>query len=44
VRARQHIYRHWVDETHDQAAERQRWIDQHIHRSQDQGLDYGIDL
>jgi hypothetical protein len=27
-------------------AERQRWIDQHIgrDRSQDQGLDYGIDL
>ncbi|MGO9356027.1 MAG: hypothetical protein ACLP3C_36330 [Mycobacterium sp.] len=44
VRARQHIYRHWVDETQDQATERQRWIDQHFHRSQDQGLEYGIDL
>jgi hypothetical protein len=39
-----HTDRHWVDETHDQAAERRRWIDQHIHRNQDQGLDYGIDL
>ena len=33
-----------VDETQEHAAERQRWIEQHISRSQDQGLDYGIDL
>jgi len=33
-----------VDAIQDQVAEPQRWIDQHTHRSQDQGLDYGIDL
>jgi hypothetical protein len=44
AQARQRAYRHWVDETWDQAAERQRWIDQHIDRSQTQSLDYSIDL
>jgi len=32
------------DEAQELLAERQRWIEQHITRSQDQGLDYGIEL
>ena len=44
VHARRAAYRHWCDETAELLAERERWIDQHIHRSHDRGLDYGIDL
>jgi hypothetical protein len=46
VQSRRTAYRHWREETQELVAERQRWIDQHIgrDRSQDQGLDYGIDL
>ena len=46
VQSRRTAYRHWHEETQELVAERQRWIDQHIgrDRSQDQGLDYGIDL
>ena len=44
VQRRRAAYRHSEEETQDLLAERQRWIDQHIHRSQDRGLDYGIDL
>jgi hypothetical protein len=44
VRAQQRAYRNWYAEVHKQQAERQRWIDRHISRSQDQGLDYGVDL
>jgi len=46
VQSRRTAYRHWHEETQELAAERQRWIDQHIgrDRSEDQGLDYGIDL
>ena len=44
VQAGRAAYRHWCDETAELLAERERWIDQHIHRSHDRGLDYGIDL
>ncbi len=44
VQRRRAAYRHWQEETQELLAERHRWNDQHIHRSQDQGLDYGIDL
>ena len=46
VQSRRTAYRHGHKETQELVAERQRWIDQHIgrDRSQDQGLDYGIDL
>ena len=46
IQSRRTAYRHWHEETQELVAERQRWIDQHIgrDRSQDQGLDYGIDL
>jgi hypothetical protein len=46
VQSRRTAYRHWHEETQELVAERQRWIDQHIgrDRSQDQGLDDGIDL
>ena len=37
-------YRHWQEQTQDMLAEQQRWIEQHISRSQHQGLDYGLDL
>jgi hypothetical protein len=45
VQSRRTAYRHWHEETQELVAERHRWIDQHIgrDRSQDQGLDYGID-
>jgi hypothetical protein len=32
VQRRRAAYRHWIDETQEQAAERQRWTDRHIHR------------
>ena len=46
VQSRRTAYRHWHEEPLELVAERQRWIDQHIgrDRSQDQGLDDGIDL
>ncbi len=46
VQSRRTAYRHWHEETQELVTERQRWIDQHIgrDRSQDQGLDHGIDL
>jgi len=44
VQARRAAYRNWCDETAQLLAERQRWIDQHLSRSRDPGLDYGIDL
>jgi ATP-dependent exoDNAse (exonuclease V) alpha subunit len=46
VRARRTAYRHWYEETQEQLAQRQQWIDQHLSRDrgQDQSLDYGLDL
>jgi len=46
VRARQRTHRQWVDQTQQQAIDRQRWIDRHLSRdrSQDRGLDCGLDL
>lgn len=44
VQARRTAYRHWVDAMQEQAAERERWIDQQLSRSRDQGLDYGLEL
>ena len=44
VQARRTAYRHWVDAMQEQAAERERGIDQHLSRSRDQGRDYGLDL
>ena len=44
VQARRTAYRHWVDAMQEQAAERERWIDHHLSRSRDQGLDYGLEL
>ena len=46
VQSRRTAYRHWHEETPGLVAERQRWIDQRIgrDRSEDQGLDDGIDL
>ena len=43
VQARRTAYRKW-NEAAQELLERQRWIDQHLSRSQDQGLDHGIDL
>jgi hypothetical protein len=43
VQARRTAYRQW-NEAAQELLERQRWIDQHLSRSQDQGLDHGIDL
>ena len=37
-------YRSWCAETHERVLQRQQWIEQHISRSQDHGLEYGIDL
>jgi hypothetical protein len=42
VHARRAAYQHWCEETAERAAERQQWI--HLSRSQNQSLDYGIDL
>ena len=44
VQARRTAYRHWVDAMQEQAADRERWIDQQLSRSRDQGLDYGLEL
>lgn len=46
LQARRSVYARWQDATLDQALERQRWIDQHMHRdrSHEQSFDYGIDL
>jgi hypothetical protein len=46
LHARRGAYARWQDATLDQVLERQRWIDQHVHRdrSREQSLDYGIDL
>ena len=44
VHARRAAYQRWCDETAQLAAERERWIDQHVSRQQDRGLDYGIDV
>jgi hypothetical protein len=44
VQARRVAYRSWRDETAQLLAERERWIEQHLSRQQDRGLDYGIDL
>jgi hypothetical protein len=41
---RQTAYQHWHQERQDLLAEQQRWIDQHLHRSRDQGIDYGLEL
>jgi hypothetical protein len=44
VHARRLAYRSWCAETHERVLQRQQWIEQHISRSQDHGLEYGIDL
>jgi conjugative relaxase-like TrwC/TraI family protein len=46
VHTRQIAYRHWQDELVERAVQRQRWIDQHVHRSRDQGIDQseGLEL
>src|SRR5258705_3120403 len=44
VQARRATYCRWQEQTQDMLAEQQRWIEQHISRSQHQGLDYGLDL
>lgn len=44
IGARRIGYRQWQHEAHELLAQRQRRIEQHISRSQDHGLDYGIDL
>ena len=44
VHARRLVYRSWCAETHERVLQRQQWIEQHISRSQDHGLEYGIDL
>jgi conjugative relaxase-like TrwC/TraI family protein len=44
VRARQRTYRQWIDAVQEQAAERERWVDRHLNRDQDRGLDHGLDL
>ncbi|BBY14403.1 MobF family relaxase [Mycobacterium marseillense] len=44
VQARRTAYRHWHDQRVEQGLERERWIDQHLSRGRDQGLDYGLEL
>ena len=44
MQARRATYCRWQEQTQDMLAEQQRWIEQHISRSQHQGLDYGLDL
>jgi conjugative relaxase-like TrwC/TraI family protein len=39
VQARRAAYRHWQEETQELLAERQRWIEQHVSRGQDLGMD-----
>jgi hypothetical protein len=39
VQSRRAAYRHWQEETQQLVAERQRWIEQHISRGQDLGVD-----
>jgi ATP-dependent exoDNAse (exonuclease V) beta subunit len=43
VQHRRTLHQTWWQQTHEWAAERQRSIDQHLSRTQDQGLDYGIE-
>ena len=42
LHARQRIYRQWTEQIQEQVIYRQRSRD--LHRSRDQGLDYGIEL
>jgi hypothetical protein len=42
--ARRGAYQRWCDETARLAAERERWIDQHVTRQQDRGVDNGLDV
>ncbi|KPN46516.1 MobF family relaxase [Mycobacterium intracellulare] len=46
VHARRTAYARWHDDILDERIERQRFIDEHLSRSQDreQGLDYGLEL
>ena len=44
VHARRLVYRSWCAETHERVLQRQQWIEHDISRSQDHGLEYGIDL
>jgi hypothetical protein len=44
VQDRRTAYRHWHEKTQELLVERERWIEQHISRSQDHGLDYGLDI
>jgi hypothetical protein len=39
VHTRQIAYRHWHDQRQHLIAEQQRWIDQHLHRNRNQGID-----
>ena len=41
---RQRSYRHWLDAVQQEAAERERWYEQHLNRGRAQGQDYGIEL
>ena len=34
----------WQEQTQEVLVERQRWIDQHLSRGQDRGVDHGIEL
>jgi len=44
MHARRAAYQDWQNQTRELLAEREHWIDQHLSRSRDQGLDYGIEL
>lgn len=44
VQRRRAAYRQWHQEVQEMAAERQRFIDQHLSRGRDRGLDYGMEL
>ena len=37
-------YQNWCEKTQDLLAERPNWVEQHISRKREQGLDYGIEL
>jgi hypothetical protein len=44
VHRRRAAYQNWCDANAALLAERQRWIDQHLSRSQEQSRDCGIEL
>jgi hypothetical protein len=44
VQVRRAEYQNWCGETRDLLAERRNWVEQHISRRREQGVDYGIEL